>query len=43
MSTPLLELVNLKKSYADGRPILKGLSMQIQAGQFVGLIGLSGA
>ncbi|PIQ26037.1 phosphonate ABC transporter ATP-binding protein [bacterium (Candidatus Blackallbacteria) CG17_big_fil_post_rev_8_21_14_2_50_48_46] len=43
MRTPLLELVNLKKSYADGRPILKGLSIQIQAGQFVGLIGLSGA
>jgi phosphonate transport system ATP-binding protein len=43
MKSPLLELVNLKKSYADGRPILKGLSMKVEAGQFIGLIGLSGA
>jgi phosphonate transport system ATP-binding protein len=39
----LLELRDLKKTYADGRPILKGLSLKIEAGQFVGLIGLSGA
>lgn len=43
MSQPLLELVNLKKSYADGRPILKGLNLKINPGQFIGLIGLSGA
>lgn len=43
MKAPLLELVNLKKMYADGRPILKGLSMKVEAGQFIGLIGLSGA
>ncbi len=43
MKKVLLELRDLKKTYADGRPILKGLSLKIEAGQFVGLIGLSGA
>jgi phosphonate transport system ATP-binding protein len=43
MKAPLLELVDLKKSYADGRPILKGLNLRVEAGQFIGLIGLSGA
>ena len=43
MSKVLLELIDLKKTYADGRPILKGLNLRIDSGQFVGLIGLSGA
>lgn len=43
MNRPLLELVNLKKTYADGRLILKGLNLKVHPGQFIGLIGLSGA
>lgn len=39
----LLEIKDLKKSYDDGRPILKGLNMNIEKGKFIGLIGLSGA
>lgn len=43
MSKDLLKLVDLKKQYSDGRPILRGINLSIPTGQFVGLIGLSGA
>lgn len=39
----LLKIQDLKKSYADERPILKGLNINIEKGKFIGLIGLSGA
>lgn len=38
-----LNIKNLHKSYGDGKPVLRGLDMNIAQGQFVGLIGLSGA
>ncbi len=40
---PLLSIRDLKKSYTEDRLILRGISLEIPAGQFVGLIGLSGA
>ncbi|HEY9841353.1 MAG: phosphonate ABC transporter ATP-binding protein [Candidatus Sericytochromatia bacterium] len=43
MSETLLSIRGLKKDYGDGRLILRGISMEIPKGQFVGLIGLSGA
>lgn len=43
MKTPLVSIVDLKKAYSDQRPILKGISLDIYPGEFIGLIGLSGA
>lgn len=43
MSKPLLSIQDLKKDYGDGRQILRGINLEIPQGQFVGLIGLSGA
>jgi len=44
MSTEIfLKISKLEKAYGDGNRILKGLSLEIPRGQFVGLIGLSGA
>ncbi|MGV3525172.1 MAG: phosphonate ABC transporter ATP-binding protein [Candidatus Sericytochromatia bacterium] len=39
----LLSIRNLQKAYGSGQPILRGITMEIPTGQFVGLIGLSGA
>lgn len=39
----LLSIQALKKDYGDGKQILCGISLEIPKGQFVGLIGLSGA
>lgn len=39
----LLDIRDLKKDYGNGQMILRGINMQIPKGQFVGLIGLSGA
>lgn len=43
MSPPILDIRNLQKSYSDQRIILKGINLEILEGQFIGLIGLSGA
>lgn len=43
MSHPLLSIRDLRKDYGDGKQILRGISLEIPTGQFVGLIGLSGA
>jgi cobalamin transport system ATP-binding protein len=38
----LLESQNISFAY-DGRPVLKGISMAVEAGEFVGLIGANGS
>jgi iron complex transport system ATP-binding protein len=38
----LLEAQNISFAY-DGRPVLKGISMAVEAGEFVGLIGANGS
>lgn len=43
MSELLLSIRDLRKDYGDGRLILRGITLDIPKGQFVGLIGLSGA
>ena len=43
MSKSLLSIRDLRKDYGDGRLILRGISLDIPTGQFVGIIGLSGA
>ena len=39
----ILNIKNLKKSYNSEKLILKGIDLQIKKGEFVGIIGLSGA
>ena len=39
----LLSIRDVRKGYGDGKQILRGISLEIPTGQFVGLIGLSGA
>ena len=43
MSKTVLRIKNLQKSYDDQKVILKGISLDVHAGHFIGLIGLSGA
>lgn len=43
MKPPILDIRNLQKSYSDQRLILRGINLTIMEGQFIGLIGLSGA
>lgn len=43
MTAPLLEIIDLRKSYGEHAHILKGINLSIPSGQFIGLIGLSGA
>lgn len=43
MKPPILDIRNLQKSYNDQRLILRGINLSIMEGQFIGLIGLSGA
>lgn len=42
-SGPAIEIENLIFSYDDGKPLLNGLSAQIEPGQFIGITGPSGA
>ncbi|SFV38456.1 sn-glycerol 3-phosphate transport system ATP-binding protein/multiple sugar transport system ATP-binding protein [Devosia crocina] len=37
-----VDLIDIRKSYANGSPVLHGLSMQIQAGEFIVIVGPSG-
>jgi ABC-2 type transport system ATP-binding protein len=39
----VIELVNLRKRYGDGPPVLDGLSLAVGAGRIFGFIGLNGA
>ncbi|UVI28676.1 ABC transporter ATP-binding protein [Paenibacillus spongiae] len=40
---PVLEVRNLTGGYSPRRPVLHGLSFQVEPGEMVGLIGLNGA
>ncbi len=42
MSGPFLELRNLKKSFTAGEAVLSGISLTIEKGEFVTLLGASG-
>lgn len=42
MSGPFLELKNLKKSFTAGEAVLSGISLTIEKGEFVTLLGASG-
>ena len=39
----ILEIKDLRQSYAAGIPVLRGVSLQVEKGEFVGIIGLSGS
>jgi phosphonate transport system ATP-binding protein len=43
MSTPILQVKGLQKAYQDGALILKGIDLEVQQGEFIAVIGLSGA
>ena len=39
----ILEIKDLNKSYGAAPPVLRGVSLKIERGEFVGVIGLSGS
>ena len=39
----ILEIENLDKAYGNGVQVLRGINLQIEQGEFVGIIGLSGS
>lgn len=39
----MLEVKNIKKSTPEGKKILKGISFKVEKGEFVGILGASGA
>lgn len=39
----ILEIKDLRQSYGGGAPILRGISLRVEQGEFVGIIGLSGS
>ncbi len=41
--TDVIAIDNLTHAYRKGLPVLQGVDLRVQAGEFVGLIGLSGA
>ncbi len=43
MSSPALVITNLKKKYANGTEALKGVSLEVPAGDFFALLGPNGA
>ena len=42
MNQPVLQCINLKKSYKRGSPVLQGLNLSLSAGKIVGLLGPNG-
>jgi nitrate/nitrite transport system ATP-binding protein len=40
---PFLELTNVSKSYGTGSPVLNGVNLSIERGEFVAIVGSSGA
>jgi ABC-2 type transport system ATP-binding protein len=43
MTLPVLVLENIRRSYKQGTEALKGISLSVNAGEVVGLIGRNGA
>lgn len=41
-AVPLIQVKNLRKGYEDGATILKGVSIDIEEGDLVSIIGPSG-
>jgi phosphonate transport system ATP-binding protein len=39
----ILEIKDLHKSYDASRPVLRGISLRVEQGEFIGIIGLSGS
>lgn len=39
----ILEIEDLHKAYADHLPVLRGVNLNVERGEFVGIIGLSGS
>jgi len=39
----ILEIKDLQQSYGAGTPVLRGISVRVEQGEFVGVIGLSGS
>ena len=39
----ILEIKNLHKSYGAGTPVLRGIDLRVEQGEFIGIIGLSGS
>jgi len=39
----MLEIVDLEQRYRDSAPVLRRISFKVEAGEFVGIIGLSGS
>jgi phosphonate transport system ATP-binding protein len=39
----ILEIENLHKAYGDAAQVLRGINLQIEQGEFIGIIGLSGS
>lgn len=39
----ILEIKDLHKAYGAGAPVLRGVSLRVERGEFVGVIGLSGS
>ena len=42
MSQPVLQCINLKKTYKRGTPVLQNLNLSLSAGKIVGLLGPNG-
>lgn len=43
MTNTVIDLKNISKSFVRGTPVLKSINLQIEDGEFVGLIGASGS
>jgi phosphonate transport system ATP-binding protein len=43
MTSPILQIKGLQKAYQDGSLILKGIDLDVRRGEFIAVIGLSGA
>jgi len=39
----ILEIRDLHQSYNGGAPVLRGITFQVEQGEFVGIVGLSGS